>query len=47
MVAPIFYPFPDEVRRHPAYRRVFSRLTLAVRVTRAKQQQASAEQRAN
>ena len=29
MVAPLFYPFPDEVRRHPAYRRVFSRLTLA------------------
>lgn len=29
MIAPLFYPFPDEVRRHPAYRRVFSRLTLA------------------
>jgi intracellular septation protein A len=29
MIAPIFYPFPDDVRAHPTYRRVFSRLTLA------------------
>ncbi len=29
MIAPIFYPFPDDVRSHPTYRRVFSRLTLA------------------
>ncbi|HUF31966.1 MAG TPA: AarF/UbiB family protein [Acidimicrobiales bacterium] len=28
MMAPLFYPFPDEVRRHPAYRRIFGRLTV-------------------
>lgn len=28
-IATIFYPFPDDVRRHPAYRRAFGRLTLA------------------
>ncbi len=28
-IARIFYPFPDDVRRHDAYRRVFGRLTLA------------------
>ncbi len=28
-IATIFYPFRDEVRRHPAYRRVFGRLTVA------------------
>lgn len=28
-IAPIFYPFPDVLRNHAAYRRVFSRLTLA------------------
>jgi intracellular septation protein A len=27
-IAPIFYPFTDELRAHPAYRRTFSRLTL-------------------
>lgn len=27
-IAPIFYPFPDFLRRHDAYRRAFSRLTL-------------------
>jgi intracellular septation protein A len=27
-IAPIIYPFQDYVRRHPAYRRAFSRLTL-------------------
>ncbi len=29
MIAPIFYPFPEDVRTHPTYRRVFARLTLA------------------
>src|SRR5207248_2292802 len=29
MIAPVFYPFTDEVKAHPAYRRVFGRLTLA------------------
>lgn len=29
MIAKIFYPFQDYVRAHDAYRRVFSRLTLA------------------
>lgn len=28
-IAMIFYPFPEQVRRHDTYRRVFARLTLA------------------
>ena len=28
-IAPIFYAFPDALRHHAAYRRVFSRITLA------------------
>lgn len=29
LIAPVFYPFTDELRAHPAYRRAFGRLTLA------------------